>query len=310
MPAAAPRKAAMARRQGARLGRSEAGRRYRAAYGRPSTLGLDVLTYGATWAAALETVRLADVSATTRSSRPTTSSRPAATRTSRSSRAGRLLAGLGAGDAARRISGCSSAPTRSATRASSRRWRRRSTTSAAAARSSGSGAAWEVEEQRRPRHRSRAEPRPAAGLARRVADDRPAASWPARRSPRTPRRTGSTASGTHRCRLQEPMPVIDRRVRGEEGPADRREARRPVADLGPIDDVDEFQRLDGVLRRHCDAVGRDEATIRRMLGAKVIVRPTRAAAEREFERQLRCSHGGARSWSTSARASGRARPTT
>jgi len=54
----------------------------------------------------------------------------------------------------------------------------------------------------------------------------------------------------------------------------------------PLDSVAEFKRLDGVLRSHCDTVGRDESTIRRLASAKVVVRPTRAAADREFERQL------------------------
>lgn len=54
----------------------------------------------------------------------------------------------------------------------------------------------------------------------------------------------------------------------------------------PIDGVAEFRRLDGVLRGHCEAVSRDETAIRRLAGAKVVVRPTRAAADREFLRQL------------------------
>jgi len=53
-----------------------------------------------------------------------------------------------------------------------------------------------------------------------------------------------------------------------------------------IDGAAEFRRLDGVLRAHCDALGRDEAEIRRLPGAKLVVRPTRAAADREFDRQL------------------------
>jgi alkanesulfonate monooxygenase SsuD/methylene tetrahydromethanopterin reductase-like flavin-dependent oxidoreductase (luciferase family) len=53
-----------------------------------------------------------------------------------------------------------------------------------------------------------------------------------------------------------------------------------------MDDLPEFQRLDGVLRRHCDDVGRDEREIRRLVGAKVVIRSTRAAAEEAFNRQL------------------------
>jgi alkanesulfonate monooxygenase SsuD/methylene tetrahydromethanopterin reductase-like flavin-dependent oxidoreductase (luciferase family) len=54
----------------------------------------------------------------------------------------------------------------------------------------------------------------------------------------------------------------------------------------PIHGVAEFRRLDGVLRAHCDAVGRDAADIRRLAGAKVVVRTTGDAADREFLRQL------------------------
>jgi alkanesulfonate monooxygenase SsuD/methylene tetrahydromethanopterin reductase-like flavin-dependent oxidoreductase (luciferase family) len=54
----------------------------------------------------------------------------------------------------------------------------------------------------------------------------------------------------------------------------------------PLDGVDEFRRLDGVLRGHCEAVGRDPGTIRRVVGAKLILRDRRADADAEFERQL------------------------
>src|SRR5207247_1288930 len=54
----------------------------------------------------------------------------------------------------------------------------------------------------------------------------------------------------------------------------------------PMDSVAEFQRLDAVLRGHCDAVGRDEQEIRRLAGAKVVIRSTRTEADQVFERQL------------------------
>jgi alkanesulfonate monooxygenase SsuD/methylene tetrahydromethanopterin reductase-like flavin-dependent oxidoreductase (luciferase family) len=54
----------------------------------------------------------------------------------------------------------------------------------------------------------------------------------------------------------------------------------------PMDSVAEFRRLDGILRGHCQAVGRDEREIRRLAGAKVVIRPTRAEADQVFERQL------------------------
>jgi len=53
-----------------------------------------------------------------------------------------------------------------------------------------------------------------------------------------------------------------------------------------LDDAPRFTHLDGVLRRHCDTAGRDERAIRRLLGAKVVIRRTRAAADAAFERQL------------------------
>ncbi len=43
---------------------------------------------------------------------------------------------------------------------------------------------------------------------------------------------------------------------------------------------------DHLFATDCEAVGRDPTSIRRLPGAKLIVRPTRAAADREFERQL------------------------
>jgi alkanesulfonate monooxygenase SsuD/methylene tetrahydromethanopterin reductase-like flavin-dependent oxidoreductase (luciferase family) len=54
----------------------------------------------------------------------------------------------------------------------------------------------------------------------------------------------------------------------------------------PMDGVDEFRRLDGVLRGHCEAVGRDPGTIRRIVGAKLILRDHRTDADAEFARQL------------------------
>lgn len=86
--------------------------------------------------------------------------------------------------------------------------------------------------------------------------------------------------------MPHPVPVIV-------GGSGERKGLRIVAkhaDLwqfwSPIDGVSELRRLDGVLSAHCEAVGRDPTSIRRLPGAKLIVRPTRAAADREFERQL------------------------
>jgi alkanesulfonate monooxygenase SsuD/methylene tetrahydromethanopterin reductase-like flavin-dependent oxidoreductase (luciferase family) len=53
-----------------------------------------------------------------------------------------------------------------------------------------------------------------------------------------------------------------------------------------LDGAGEFARLGGVLDGHCEAVGRDPSAIRRMVGAKVILRGNRAEADAEFQRQL------------------------
>lgn len=53
-----------------------------------------------------------------------------------------------------------------------------------------------------------------------------------------------------------------------------------------IDGADAFRDLDNLLVSHCGSLGRDPSEIRRLAGAKVVIRPTREAAQREFERQL------------------------
>ena len=86
--------------------------------------------------------------------------------------------------------------------------------------------------------------------------------------------------------IRQPMPVVIGAVGEKKG---LRVAAKH-ADLWQLwvglDDADEFQRLDGVLRRHCDDVGRNEREIRRILGAKVVLRRTLAEAEAAFDRQL------------------------
>ena len=86
--------------------------------------------------------------------------------------------------------------------------------------------------------------------------------------------------------LRQPVPVIV-------GGTGEKKGLRIVArhaDLwqfwSAIDGLAEFQRLDDVLRRHCDAVGRDPAAIRRVPGAKLILRDRRSDADAEFEHQL------------------------
>ena len=98
--------------------------------------------------------------------------------------------------------------------------------------------------------------------------------------------TDSTGSATRRCRSASRCPSSSARSGEKKGL--RIVARH--ADLwqfwSTIDGVAEFQRLDGVLRRHCDDVGRDEAAIRRIPGAKLILRDSRAEADAVFEHQL------------------------
>src|SRR6185437_8775505 len=91
---------------------------------------------------------------------------------------------------------------------------------------------------------------------------------------------------------QAPRPVQPRVpvIVGASGPKKGLRIVARHADLwqfwSPIDGVAEFQRLDNLLVSHCGSIGRDPAEIRRLAGAKVVIRPTREAAGREFERQL------------------------
>jgi alkanesulfonate monooxygenase SsuD/methylene tetrahydromethanopterin reductase-like flavin-dependent oxidoreductase (luciferase family) len=86
--------------------------------------------------------------------------------------------------------------------------------------------------------------------------------------------------------IRQPMPVIV----GALGEKKGLRVAAKHADLWQLwvglDDVAMFQHLDGVLQRHCEDVGRDERAIRRIVGAKVVIRKTREAAEAAFERQL------------------------
>ncbi|HEX7196079.1 MAG TPA: LLM class flavin-dependent oxidoreductase [Candidatus Limnocylindria bacterium] len=50
--------------------------------------------------------------------------------------------------------------------------------------------------------------------------------------------------------------------------------------------VEKLRHKDGVLRAHCDAVGRDEAEITRTVGCKPIIRDTEAEARRVWESQM------------------------
>ncbi len=86
--------------------------------------------------------------------------------------------------------------------------------------------------------------------------------------------------------LRGPMPVMI-------GAIGERKGLRIVAKhaslwhlWGPLDDPSEFERLRVVLRRHCEEVGRDDAEIAPIPGAKVIIRDSVAEAQAAFDRQL------------------------
>jgi alkanesulfonate monooxygenase SsuD/methylene tetrahydromethanopterin reductase-like flavin-dependent oxidoreductase (luciferase family) len=86
--------------------------------------------------------------------------------------------------------------------------------------------------------------------------------------------------------IQERVPVIV----GASGPKKGLRIVARHADMwqfwSALDGVAAYRELDNVLVSHCESLGRDPATIRRLAGAKVVIRPTREAADREFERQL------------------------
>lgn len=56
-----------------------------------------------------------------------------------------------------------------------------------------------------------------------------------------------------------------------------------------IGSVDELRRKDRVLRAHCAAIGRDEATIERTVDCRMVIRDDRAEAKRVWEDQLRAN---------------------
>ena len=204
----------------------------------------------------------------------TTSTRSSATRTSRSSRAGpRSPAGRWRPSAC--DSACSSAPTRSATRARREDTRRRSITSATVARSSA----------RRRLVRTRA---PAhgidfgSGFGQRLdwLDESVApAGSPRRRDGDLARLAASmpsTSCVTGRRPLQAHLPIMIGGIWGEEDAPHRRQVCRHVERDGPARGAAAQGRRSGA---HCDAVGRDIAEIEFTLGVKLTIRDTQAEAD-------------------------------
>ena len=86
--------------------------------------------------------------------------------------------------------------------------------------------------------------------------------------------------------LQAHVPVIV----GASGPKKGLRIVARHADIwqfwSPLDGVEEYRRLDDLLAAHCASLARDASEIRRVAGAKVVIRGTRESADREFERQL------------------------
>ena len=172
---------------------------------------------------------------------------------------------------------CSSAPTRSATRA----WRSRrsppSTTSAAAApswASAGPGSRGSTGRSASTSGRGSASawtgwPRPSRRCAR---------CSTARRSRARPAgATRSTACGSTRRPLQARLPIMI-------GGAGERKTLRIVAEHADIWNAfgtpEVLAHKDAVLRAHCADVGRDPAAIERTVGCKITIRSTEAEAER------------------------------
>ena len=174
-------------------------------------------------------------------------------------------------------SGCSSAPTRSATRAWWPRSRRRSTTSATAARSWASAArGWSPSTRptastsgpgfgQRLDWLDEAVGGDAGAARRRAVTSEPGGHYDVR-GPAPPPAAGPAAPADH-----------DRRQRREEDPADRRPVRRHV-------ERDGHARADGPqgrgAPRHCEDVGRDIAEIEFTLGVKLTIRDSEAEADR------------------------------
>jgi alkanesulfonate monooxygenase SsuD/methylene tetrahydromethanopterin reductase-like flavin-dependent oxidoreductase (luciferase family) len=87
--------------------------------------------------------------------------------------------------------------------------------------------------------------------------------------------------------IQNHVPVVV-------GAAGERKGLRIVAGHADVwqmwlapDDLDLFGRKDGVLVEHCGAMGRDPATIERVIGGKLVIRADPTEARRVFEEEVR-----------------------
>ena len=86
-----------------------------------------------------------------------------------------------------------------------------------------------------------------------------------------------------------PLPVRERLPIMIGGSGERKTLRTVAkyADMwNAMGDIEKLRHKDGVLRAHCDAVGRDQAEIRRTVGCKPIIRDSEAEARRVWEAQM------------------------
>ena len=88
---------------------------------------------------------------------------------------------------------------------------------------------------------------------------------------------------------QQPLPVQPRLPIMIGGSGERKTLRtvaRYADQWNAMGTIEKLRHKDGVLRGHCEAVGRDESEIRRTVGCKPIIRDTEAEARRVWEAQL------------------------
>ena len=87
----------------------------------------------------------------------------------------------------------------------------------------------------------------------------------------------------------QPLPTRERLPIMIGGSGERKTLRTVAkyADMwNAMGDIEKLRHKDGVLRAHCDAVGRDQAEIRRTVGCKPIIRDSEAEARRVWEAQM------------------------
>ena len=88
---------------------------------------------------------------------------------------------------------------------------------------------------------------------------------------------------------QQPLPVQARLPIMIGGSGERKTLRtvaRYADEWNAMGTIEKLRHKDGVLRGHCEAVGRDQSEIRRTVGCKPIIRDTEAEARRVWEAQL------------------------